>query len=496
MARTKRILVLEFHQETNTFNPLTTPFSRFQPDGVFEGTACFEKTVKTGGTIAGGIAAITEAGGEVIPALFLHAGSGGRVEDAVYIHLRERLKFYIENNHIDGVYAALHGATCAQSCDDVCGDLLEYLRNLVGGRIIAASFDLHANITEKVLKNADIICGYNTYPHVDFYQTGYRACKLCMERLSGSVHPMAAVGVDMLIPPSGYTSLEGPFHHLIQKGQTMVDAGKIRDFSVFPVQPWLDIPNIKSRVITIGENAADAKTCAEELASMLFDIREQAQPYLSSVDEIIEIAEDNQTGKPVILADSADSPNGGCVGDSPYVAMLLQERNSMLRTCMFVVDPSAVRQAFALGVGKTGNFKIGAGFTKGIPSPFCAEGKVRSLHDGYFRPEKNTLRYLGDCAVVIFGNTDILLCCQGGASGSPMIFRNFGMEPKHYDLVVVKANTSFRVPYRSISDLIYVADTPGAGASNLKLFHWKNLPAGLYPFDLPQDYQIESATLW
>ncbi len=77
-----------------------------------------------------------------------------------------------------------------------------------------------------------------------------------------------------------------------------------------------------------------------------------------------------------------------------------------------------------------------------------------------------------------------------------MIFRNFGMEPLHYDLVVVKANTSFRVPYSAISDLIYVADTPGAGASNLKLFQWENLPAGLYPFDLPENYTPEKATLW
>ena len=70
------------------------------------------------------------------------------------------------------------------------------------------------------------------------------------------------------------------------------------------------------------------------------------------------------------------------------------------------------------------------------------------------------------------------------------------MEPAEYDLMVVKANTSFRVPYSTISDLIYVADTPGAGASNLKQMQWEKLPKGMYPFDLPEGYEPEKAKLW
>ena len=496
MSEPKKILLFEFHEETNTFNPLTTPFSRFQPDCVFEGESCYEKVLKSHGMAAGFADAITKAGHIVIPTLFLHASSGGRVQDAVYDHVCERLKYYIETEAFDAVCAALHGATCTESRDDACGELLAYIRNLIGNRPLAAAFDLHANITDTVLKNADIVCGYNTYPHVDLYETGYRAATFCLEKLNGQSFAMASASVAMLIPPSGYTSLSGPFHNLIQKGKEMVGSGKIRDFTVFPVQPWLDIPDIQSRIVTISDNPESAKACADILAEDLFALREQANTKLTSVEEILDIAERNQRGIPVILADSADSPNGGCVGDSPVVAMALQERKSTLRTCMFVVDPEAVKQAFALGVGKTDTFRVGAGFTKGMPGPFVAEGTVRSLHDGYFRPEKNMVKYLGSCAVVSFGSIDILLCCQGGASGSPMIFRSFGMEPAYYDLIVVKANTSFRTHYKGISDLIYVADTPGAGASNLRLFQWEKLPSSLYPFDLPKNYTPEKATLW
>ncbi len=492
----KKILVFQFQQETNTFNPLTTSFPRFQPDCVFEGEAVFQKTVKSGAMVAGGVAAIKDAGGEVLPTVFMHSSSGGRVEDAVFELLCKRLKYYIENFEFDGIYASLHGATCTESHHDACGDLLSYIRSLIGDKVIAASFDLHANITEQVLNNADIICGYNTYPHVDLYQTGYRAGAFCMEYLAGKKSFLAAAGVDMLIPPSGYTSLSGAFHQLIESGKQMVAEGKIRDFTVFPVQPWLDIPDIKSRIVTIGDNEENTKECADRLAASLFAMREDAQTKLTPVEEILTIAENNKTGKPLILAEPADSPNGGCVGDSPMVAMALQKRKSKLRSCMFVVDPHAVEQAFALGVGGKGHFKVGAGFTKGMPGPFSAEGTVRSLHDGFFQAEKNITKYLGKSAVVSFGNLTILLCCQGSASGSPMLYRGFGIEPLHYDLVVVKANTSFRAHYRDISDLIYVADTPGAGAANLKLLQWEFLPKGLYPFDLPADYAPEKAKLY
>lgn len=492
----KRVLVFEFHQESNTFNPIPAPFESFQPQRIFEGRSRFEERRRSGGILSGICEAVTEAGGEVIPSVFLYASSGGRVEDEVFDFVCRRLRHYIETvGEFDAICADLHGATCAVSHDDASGDLLAFLRGLVGDKPIAIALDLHANITDRVLQNADVICGYNTYPHVDHFQTGHRAASLCMALLEGKPFHTAVATVPILIPPAGYTSLEGPFHALVERGKGMVESGKLLDMTVFPVQPWLDIPNITSRVIAIGEDPETAKACADELAEGLFSLRDEAQPQLWSVDEILDIAEDNTSGKPVILADSADSPNGGCVGDSPYVALRLQARESKLRACMFVVDPASVERAFALGVGNSGEFAVGAGFTPDMPGPFQAEGRVRSLHDGYFRYAKHAGAYLGRSAVVSFGNLDILLCHKGAASGSPMIYRQFGMEPAHYDLVVVKANTSFRVPYSSISDRIYVADTPGAGASNLRQFRWQHLPKGLYPFDLPADYTLPKAQL-
>ena len=496
----KRILICEFRQETNTFNPVVMPKDRFNGGKYFEGEGVFQSRLSTRTAICGAVEAFRQAGAEVIPTAFVSATatSGGRVADDVLDFVMERVQWYAERNAFDAIYVSLHGATCTVSCDDACGKLTGLLRSLAGDKPVVASFDLHANITDQVLTNLDAVCGYQTYPHVDFYETGYRAAQRCMDLLEGRSYFMAAAAVPMLIPPAGYTSNDTPFREVIEMGKAMVADGKLLDFTVFPVQPWLDIPEISSRTIAISKNAECAKACADELAQALCDLRDKVMPDMRSIDELIDIAEGNDTGKCVIVSEFADSPNGGCVGDSVAIPLRLLERGSKLRVGVPVVDPDATKRAFALGVGATGEFTVGAAFTPNIPGPMVAEGKVLSLHDGVFIAEgpanRGAVCNIGPCAVVRFGNVDILLQSRGGASGEPQLLRHFGIEPSLYDMVVVKANTSFRLPYGKISDLIYCADTPGAGAANLKYFAWEKLPEGMYPFT--EDIKPRQAKLW
>lgn len=496
----KRILIIEFRQETNTFNPIVAQKNAFSSNNVFEGEVILQDRLSTRTAICGAVAAFREAGADVIPTVFVSATatSGGRVADDVLEFVMERAQWYAEHNEFDAIYASLHGATVTVSCDDACGKLTGLLRSLAGDKPVVASFDLHANITDRVLRNLDAVCGYQTYPHVDFYETGYRAARRCIDLLEGRTYKMAAAAVPMLIPPAGYTSNDTPFKDVIEMGKKMIADGTLLDFTVFPVQPWLDIPVIASRTIAIARDEETAKGCADKLAQALCDLRDKVMPEMYSIDELIDIAEKNDTGKCVIVSEFADSPNGGCVGDSVAIPLRLLERGSKLRAGVPVVDPNAVERAFALGVGATGEFTVGAAFTPDVPGPLVAEGTVLSLHDGRFILEgpagRGSAGYIGNSAVVRFGTVDILLQSRGGASGDPQLLRHFGIEPSLYDLVVVKANTSFRLPYGKISPLIYYADTPGAGAANLTHFHWKKLPSGMYPFT--QDIAPEVAKIW
>ena len=496
----KRILIVEFRQETNTFNPVVMHKDAFSKNNVFEGEEIFQSRMSYNSAIHGAVDTFHAAGAEVIPTAFVSAiaTSGGKVADDVLEFVMDRVQYYAENNAFDAIYASLHGATVTVSCDDACGKLTEHLRKLAGDKPVVASFDLHANITDKVLANLDAVCGYQTYPHNDYYETGARAAARCLDLLEGRTYKMAAAAIPMLIPPAGYTSDTTPFKEVIQMGKQMIADGTLLDFTVFPVQPWMDISVIASRTIAIAKDAETAKACADKLAKALCDLRDKVMPDMLSIDELIDIAEKNDTGKCVIVSEFADSPNGGCVGDSVAIPLRLLERGSKLRVGVPVVDPKAAEQAFQVGVGNTAVFTVGAAFTPNVPGPIQAEGTVLSLHDGRFILEgpanRGGLGYIGPSAVVRFGTIDILLQSRGGSSGDPQLLRHFGIEPSLYDMVIVKANTSFRLPYGKISDLIYCADTPGAGAANLKQFVWEKLPEGMYPFK--EDIKPQPAKIW
>ena len=62
-------------------------------------------------------------------------------------------------------------------------ELIDRIRALVGPQVpIVASLDLHANVTERMLRVADGLVAYRTYPHVDMAQTGAKAAELLVLR--------------------------------------------------------------------------------------------------------------------------------------------------------------------------------------------------------------------------------------------------------------------------------------------------------------------------
>lgn len=502
MSEKKRVLICEFHEETDTFNPIVMMAEDFAAFRYTEGHDGYEQCKRQPCATHGIIDAVEEAGGEVIPTVFAYALAGGRVSDQVLNFVLDRIDHYVgKMGRIDAVCALLHGATCTESDNDACGTILTHLRSLLGQDIpITVALDLHANVTPTILKNADVVCGHQTYPHVDIYETAYRAGVMCMRLVENRPAVMAAVRIPVMTPPVGYSSQDEPFKSVIDCGKALVEDKTLLDYTVFNVQPWLDIPEIASTVVTVAEDAETAKKQAEILAKKFFDNRDGYWPDLMSIDEVIDRAESAASAKPVILVDSADSPNGGAVGDSVAVALRLQERGSKLRAAMFVKDPEAVAQAFAVGVGNSAAFTVGAKFTANVPGPLVAMGKVRSLHDGQVMREGPVNRgehfSVGRAAVITFGSIDLLVCEAPAVPGDPQLFRHFGIEPILYDLVVVKANASFRAAYCAFSGEICYADTPGAGAANLKRFHWKHLPAGMYPFDLPDTYQVNNAVIY
>jgi microcystin degradation protein MlrC len=161
----------------------------------------------------------------------------------------------------------------------------------------------------------------------------------------------------------------------------------------------------------------------------------------------------------------------------------LRESGLSIKTLTCVADRSAAEEAFAKGAGAVLSLRLGGSLTPGLSS-VAGEFTVRSVHSGEFKlagPAGKGMRVrLGKTAVLETGSITVLVCESPMMCGDLNFFRSFGIDPLDYQLVVIKANTSFRENYEPLALSIHIADTPGAASANLKALPFKNLPKDIY----------------
>jgi microcystin degradation protein MlrC len=493
-----RIVVSEFHQETNSFNPLITTMEDFERRTICTGKEML--TSRNQRELAGMFQAINEGGGEIIAACSMNSQSGGPVDQKILDYFLESTISVIKRNMpIDAVFLSLHGATQTTQFDDACGVILETVRKEAGGNaILSVSADLHANVTPKWMDNADFICGYQSYPHLDFFNTGYRAAKLGMRSLQGEKLHMVRVSIPMIIPASSYSSVTSPFKEIIEEAKELVKSDKLCDCSIFQMQPWLDVaPAGGAVIVAIDENYDDARFYALGLAKRLYDLRKEFSTELYTIDQVIDLALENKSGKPIVLVDFADSANAGSTGDSAAVLKKLLERKIKPKTALIVNDPPAVELAYRVNIGNKAEFSIGGTKNPKMFTPVHAEAYIKSLHDGLFCLEgpagRGMLNDIGRTAVIKIGEIDIVICHSMVFNGDPQSYRGFGVEPTFYQMVVVKACNSFREAYGPISDKICLTNTPGAASADLLSLPYRKVPDTFFPFSTLDDYQIETS---
>lgn len=483
----KRIFVCGFHQESNTFNPQLADRECFD---IFEPGEVNADNRKLPLIFKGIFEAIGDAQvSEIISGPVFYASSGGPVDHRVIEEFKEKTLSSLQRaGRVDGVVMALHGATTSDQSQDVCGDLIESVRKTAGEEtLISSAFDLHANITSQIIKNTDYISGYQTYPHLDMKETGYRAAECLLRGVAGEKTVTVCVSIPQMAPAHAYTTGTGKLAALMKKAEALKEDNTIEDYSIFQVQPWLDVKETASTVVVRTRDRQTAEKVAAGLAKDEFEIRKDLLGgNLLSVEEVIGKAIRNKTGKPVVLADAADSPNAGASGDSAFVLEKLLPYKDTLAAAMGLIDPPAVEKAYRVGAGNTAEFTLGATVAPELSKPVTVTASVKSLHDGHFRytgPQEHGKEFfLGRTAVLSIGKI-LLHIVERGRMGDPAFYGAFGIDPQKCDFICVKACTSFRAAYQDIAAEICNADTPGAAACVLTNMSYNKIPRPFFPFE-------------
>lgn len=492
-----KVAICEFRQESDAFNPILSDRDFFERGGIHEGQGIYDALHGKQVAVNGMITELEKDNIQPTLLFSMHADSGGSVKDRVVEEfVTKTTQMLATELPVDGILVSMHGATQSETIEDVCGYILETLRKMVGPDVaIAASFDLHGNITDKMQKNADFICGYQTYPHVDFFNTGARAARLLIDTLKGKIHAKTyRTVIPMIVPASSYTTLRGPFGELVKYAHAQVDSKKILDYTIFQMQPWMDVKQGGTCVVTIGENEQVAKEVCADLAKQLFEMRDSFKQELFTIDEVIRKAEKNNSGRPIVLVDSPDSPNAGACGDSPAVLERIKALNSDVSAAFYISDKPVVDKLWHCEIGSTHPISLGASLCQAYYKPVDMEVTILSKHNGVYIGEgpagRGTPHDCGRVVTVCWNKVDIVICDAVVFPGDLQLYRHFGVEPTFYQLVNVKACTSFRVAYEPIAQEICETDTPGTAPINLFLPDFKRLPKTFYPFSHLDDYVI------
>ena len=193
-----RIAIGGFQHETNTFAPTRADYAAFEAGGGWPGAqygeSLFGAVEGTNIPAAGAISALRAAGHALVGTAWAAASPSAQVTaDAFERITNELIRKIREADALDAVYLDLHGAMVSETFDDGEGEILRRVREAVGPRVpVVASLDLHANVTHAMVRHADGLVAYRTYPHVDMAETGARAARLLEGILRTGGRPQGA----------------------------------------------------------------------------------------------------------------------------------------------------------------------------------------------------------------------------------------------------------------------------------------------------------------
>ena len=375
----------QFIFESNTFTPGLAEIDLFRKGGVFlEDEARVRAwAAGTDSQMHGSLEMLAAAGWETAPCFTALCGSpAGRLSAACF---RE-----ISGTLLDRVAAAmpfdvlilhLHGAAAADGEDDPEGYLLEQVRTDLGyrGRVVL-SLDLHANFTRRMLRHADAVTAYRTFPHMDFTATGERAARLAL-------HPgpftRAVAKVSALMPPTDSTHFEGNLCDLLTRARELERRhGDVLDVCILPVQPWMDIDEMGSSVVVTAAGGGVPLDELQKLAGEWYAQRHHWRSRLTPWPEILQRLR-RKGPDPWVLVDTADATAGGSPGHSAEALRWLLPLREELpgKVLLWVVDQGTVAAA-RRGATRftTGDPPVSLGRARDLDGRGELQGPWRSLH--------------------------------------------------------------------------------------------------------------------
>jgi len=431
-----------------------------------------------------------------LPILRATSLPGGMVVPATYekflAEILDGLRAAVAEAPLDGLWLDIHGAMTVEGRDDAEGDLVTAIRSVIGAEtFVAASMDLHGNVSEVLAEQCDHLTCYRMAPHEDAPNTRKRLARTLLTRLRGpyGADPVARrpwkawVPVPVLLPGEKTSTRLEPATSLYQEVARIADSEGVEDAAFWIGYAWADQPRSNATVMVSADDPEVAGAAAAALAQQIWDVRDQFQfvAPTGSMDECL--AEARQGQHPFVISDSGDNPTAGGAGDVTYalhhvLAHPVATAAEVIVASVFDADAVAACRTAGVG-GQVDLPAVGAKVDNGPAGPVRIAGRVHALTEG--DPHGGTIAVVavpGEAG----GTTYVIITERRKPYHFLADFTSLGLDPTACDVLVVKIGYLEPELYALAGDW-RLALTPGGVDQDLLRLGHRRIVRPMYPFD-------------
>ena len=489
-----KLVIAQMQHETNTFSPIPTPWEAFGKDGPLIGRDAFEALDGARVPMAAFLDLARKERAEMVTPIAAWANPSGPVDGVAYDRICATICDAVRQG-CDAVLLDLHGAmVVADRTDDGEGTLLERIRAVAPDIPIAVSLDLHANVTERMVRNCTVIAGYKTYPHVDGYESAELAGSILLRHLKREIVPvMAWANRPLLAHTLRENTSERPMRDFVDAARAAERAGMLAA-SAFAGFQHADIHDagISAVVVADRDRAAAQRACDAILDEAWRQRQEfvyRGRPLHEALAEAARIGE--QSDGPVLLLDHADNCMSGATQDTMHVL------DAALRLGLGGIAVGPIRDAQAVarmveaGIGSRVTLPVGGKVDmpaigrKGEPLPLT--GVVRNITGGEYTitgPQFTGLRcYMGRTAVLDTGRAQIVVSERNQEPWDRGVFESVGIRPERQRYLLLKSRMYYRPVFLPIAKAAVLCDGVGVASSDWSQFRYCNIRRPVYPLD-------------
>ena len=421
---------------------------------------------------------------EVVLSTFTFAQPSGPTVQADYEALRDEILDDLKNGgEFDAVLLFLHGAQMAEGYDDCEGDVLTRVREIVGPQaFVGAVLDLHANVSDVMLEQANALVACLEYPHIDFNERSEHLYDIARDYVtSGTTLQTHYKRIPVL---SMYYTTEPQMSAVNDEAIRVQNLDGIASVSLIHGFPWADIPDVGAGVLIITNEDKNVSEHLDDLAGRFFAVKEETPAKRMSIEQALFVAETNADAQgPVVIADVCDNAGGGAPSDSTYILSAILERGLTGYALGIFWDQVAVQMAFDIGEGATFKLRIGGKCGRVSGSPLDVIATVKQLIPKMSQNGIGSTHRVGRAALLEVAGNYIVAGTIRGQVFSPTCFTDFGLDLSTMKGVVVKSTQHFYDQFSPIASEVVYCDTPAALTLNFTPDMYENIVRPMWPLD-------------